>query len=64
MQRLEPLGVVERRGQGAGDVGGDAVAAERDGVGMDEVTVDQHRERGGAGAEIDAGHAELGLVRA
>ena len=53
MQRLEPLGVLERCGERAGDVGGDAVAAERDGVGVDEMSVGEHRERGGAGAEID-----------
>ena len=62
MQRLKPLGVVERRSERAGDVGGDAVAAERDGVGVDEMPVGEHRERGGTGAEIDAGDAKLGLV--
>ncbi|ODR97729.1 hypothetical protein AUC69_11610 [Methyloceanibacter superfactus] len=52
------MGALER----PGDVGGDAVASERDGVGMNEMSVDNHRQRGGAGAEIDAGNPEIGLI--
>ncbi len=62
MQRLQPLGVVERCGKRASDVCGDAIAAESDGVGVHEMSIGQHPERGGAGAEIDHGDAELGLV--
>jgi hypothetical protein len=62
MQCLAPLGGLKRRPKRTGDVGGDGVAAERDAVGMEEVPVGKHLKRGGAGAEIDARHAELGLV--
>src|SRR6478752_3024178 len=63
MKRLQALRVLQRRSKRAGDVGGDAGAAERDGVGVDEMPVGEDRERGGAGAEIDAGDAKLGFVR-
>src|SRR5262245_50276359 len=62
VQRLESFGVVERRRQRAGDIGSDAVAAKGDGVGMNELAIGENRERRRAGAEIDAGDAELRLV--
>ena len=52
---LQPLGIVERRRQAARDVHGDVLAADRDGVGMDELAVGEDRDRGGAAAHVDAG---------
>ena len=38
------------------------VAAEREAVGMDETAAGKDRERGGTGAEIDAGSAQIGFI--
>ncbi len=50
------------RVEAARDVKGDVAAAQRKSVGMDEAAVREYRERGGAGAHVDDGGAEIGLV--
>ena len=62
MHRLQPLGILDPRREPAGDVVGDVLAADGDGVGMDELALHEDGHGGRAAAEIDAGAAELGFV--
>ena len=63
VQGLQPFGMLHRRTECARYIDGHAVAAERDRIGVQEVSVGDNRQGGCAGAEVDAGHAELRLVR-
>ncbi len=62
IERLDSLGVGDAGVEAARDVHGDVVAAEREAVGVHEVAAGEHRQRGGAGAHVDHGGAEIGLV--
>ena len=62
VERLQPLGVGEPDRQAARDVHGDVIAADGEGVDMDETAVGEHADRRRAAADIDQRRAELGLV--
>ena len=59
---LQPLGVLDAGREAAGDVGGDVLAADGDGIDVDELAAIEDGDGGGAAAEIDDGAAEFGLV--
>ena len=61
-QRLQPLGMGQRRRQAARDVVGDVHAADRDRVGEDQIAVEKHADRRRAAAHVDDGDAEIHLV--
>ena len=62
VQRLDPFGIDDLGGQAAGEIRRDVIAAERKRVGMHEPPVREHRDRGGARADVDDGGAEIGFV--
>ena len=62
VERLQPLGVDEPHVEAARDIHGDVLAADGDGVDMDETAVAEHAHADGAAAEIEHGRAELGFV--
>ena len=62
VERLDSLGIRDTSVQPACQVHRDVVAAEREAVGMDEAAAGEHRHGGGAGAHVDQGRAEIGLV--
>ena len=62
VHRLQPLGVLDAGRQAARDVGGDVLAADGDGIDMDELASAKDGDRRRAAADVDAGAAELGLV--
>ena len=62
MQRLDPFRIRDLGGEAAGEVHGDVIAAERKPVGMDEAPLREHRDRGGARADIDDGSTKIGFV--
>ncbi len=61
-QGFHPLGLGERRRQDPGDVLGHVDAADGDAVGMDQLAVEEDRERRGPAAHVDQGRAQRGLV--
>ena len=62
VERLDPLRLGHRRRQAARQIAGDVQAAERDAVGVDQLGVEEHGDRGGAAAHVDQRDAELRLV--
>ena len=62
VHRLQPLGVLELGRKAAGDVDGEWLAADGDGIDVDELASREHGDRRRAAAEVDAGAAELRLV--
>src|SRR5579862_4774507 len=62
IQRLDSLGVGHARVQAAREIHGDVLAAESEAVEVNEAAAGEYRERRGAGAHIDDGGAEIGLV--
>ena len=62
IKRFDSLGVGDAGVQPAGNIHGDVMAAQREAFQMNEPAVYEGRHRGGAGAHIDDGGAEIGLV--
>ena len=62
VERLDALGIGDTGIEAAREIHGDVLAAEREAVGMHEAAAGEHRHGGRAGAHVDHGGAEIGLV--
>ena len=62
VERLEPLGGGDAGRETARDVHGHVMAADGDGVGMDQMPVGEDADAGGAAAHVDDGAAHVGFV--
>src|SRR5262245_7727605 len=62
VQRLDAFGVGELGVQAARQIHGDVIAAEREGIRIDEPPLREHRDRGGAGTDIDDCRAEVRFI--
>ena len=61
-QRLHALGVRDGGRQSAGNVVRHVTAADRYVIGIDEISVEEHPDRGCSPAHVDNGHAERDFV--
>ena len=62
VQDFDALGIGDARVEPARQIHRDVIAAEREAVRVDEAAGGEHGSRGGAGADVDHGGAEVGLV--